>query len=238
MKSDTRRIVARRGQSDSLGQKRVSSRSSKSVPISKTSTRRQDVLRVQKNALPTLKTAAPVQYLSKSTEKIFRRMKDKPSARRAYVEAEVVTHLAHQIRAIRCQRGWSQLDLAAHLKTTQATISRLENPSYGRVTLSTLFALSSAFDTGLRVEFVSLITMLSETFAPSVDRREVSAFEDEAGNVMFYEVKGPRYNQSALLPKTSSVFLASSVHLDSSSSVSSIVELNNIYGELDAHVAR
>jgi ribosome-binding protein aMBF1 (putative translation factor) len=34
------------------------------------------------------------------------------SARDAYVRAEVSTFLAHQVRALRNQRGWSQKELA------------------------------------------------------------------------------------------------------------------------------
>ena len=119
-------------------------------------------------------------------EKTFLRMKSKPSARHAYLEAEVVTGLAHQIKAIRMQRGWTQGDLAKLLSTTQAAVSRLEDPSYGRYSLKTLVELAKTFDTGMQVRFVSFVTMLHETFLPSAKAREVPTFEEEAPSVDFY----------------------------------------------------
>jgi transcriptional regulator with XRE-family HTH domain len=119
-------------------------------------------------------------------EKTFLRMKARPSARHAYLEAEVVTGLAHQIRAIRMQRGWTQNDLAKRLHTTQAAVSRLEDPSYGRYTLSTLVELAKTFDSGMQVRFVSFVTMLHETFVPNAKNREVPTFEEEASHVDFY----------------------------------------------------
>lgn len=119
-------------------------------------------------------------------EKTFLRMQARPSARHAYLEAEVVTGLAHQIRAIRMQRGWTQSDLAKRLHTTQAAVSRLEDPSYGRYTLSTLVELAQTFDTGMQVRFVSFVTMLHETFVPDAKNREVPTFEEEAPHVDFY----------------------------------------------------
>ena len=113
-------------------------------------------------------------------------MKIKATVRRAYVHAEVVTGLAHQIRAIRIQRGLTQGGLAKVMNTTQASISRLEDPSYGRYSLKTLLDLSTAFDTGLQVRFVSLVNMLHETFIPNALNREVLAFEEEAPHVGFY----------------------------------------------------
>jgi transcriptional regulator with XRE-family HTH domain len=112
-------------------------------------------------------------------------MVNSTEARDAYVQAEVTTALSHQIRAIRQQRGWSQGELAERLKTTQAVVSRLENPAYGRHSLQTLLQLSQAFDTGLQVRFVSLVTMLKETFHPNPADRLVPTFEEEAQLVGF-----------------------------------------------------
>lgn len=119
-------------------------------------------------------------------EKTFLRMKKNPEVRDAYVQAEVMTSLAMQIRTIRMQRNWSQADLAKKMGTTQTAVSRLEDPSYGRMSVKTLFDLSRVFDTGLRVQFVSLVTMLHETFKPKAHLREVPSFEEEAPHVDFY----------------------------------------------------
>lgn len=133
-------------------------------------------------------------------EKTFLRMKAKPSARHAYLEAELVTGLAHQIRAIRAQRGWTQVELAKKLGTTQAAVSRLEDPSYGRYSMQTLMDLAKIFDTGMQVRFVSFISMLQETFRPSAEAREVPAFEEESINVGFFSPSPPAGAQVYLQP--------------------------------------
>lgn len=139
-----------------------------------------------------------MQYLSKSMEKTFLRLKSKATARHAYLEAEVVTGLAHQIRALRLQREWSQVGLAKRLGTTQAVISRLEDPSYGRYTLKTLIDLAKVFDTGMHVRFTSFISMLQETHRPNVESREVLTFEEEAPSVEFFQAS-PKHISSNYL---------------------------------------
>lgn len=114
-------------------------------------------------------------------------MKSRPSARHAFVKAEVATALAHQIKAIRLQRGLTQAALAKMMGTTQAAVSRLEDPSYGRISLQTLFDLACAFDTGLQVRFMSTVQMLRDTWTPSFEAMKVRSFEDEAPHVGFVE---------------------------------------------------
>lgn len=63
--------------------------------------------------------------------------------------------------------------------TKQHVISRLEDPSYGRLSLNTLLQLSLAFDTGLQVQFVPLVGMLRDTFQPNAEDRLVPSFEEE-----------------------------------------------------------
>lgn len=112
-------------------------------------------------------------------EKTFHRMTKSPDERNAYVTAEVTTALAHQIRALRIQRGMTQAELADRMGTKQHVISRLEDPSYGRLSLNTLLQLSRAFDTGLQVQFVPLVGMLRDTFQPDAEARLVPSFEEE-----------------------------------------------------------
>jgi len=101
-----------------------------------------------------------------------------------------MTGLAHQIRAVRMQRGLTQDALAKLMATTQAAVSRLEDPAYGRYSLKTLIDLAKTFDTGLQVRFVSFVTMLAQTYMPDAKAREVPAFEDEAPSVGFYRSSG------------------------------------------------
>lgn len=141
---------------------------------------------LRKNVRASSRTEPVRQLLSASMEKTFLKWRSKPAARHAYVKAEVATALSHQIRAIRLQRGWTQGELAKRLGTTQAAISRIEDPSYGRITIGTLLDLARAFDSGLQIKFVSLVSMLNDTFVPNAAAREVPSFEDEAPHVDFY----------------------------------------------------
>ena len=162
-------------------------------------------------------------------EKTFRRLRNSPEERDAYVQAEVATALAHQIRTIRLQRGWSQAELAQRMGTRQHAVSRLEDPSYGRYSLQTLFQLSRAFDTGLQVRFVSFVTMLKDTFKPVHAQRAVPAFEQEADTVGFYTtvdegsppanitvlqttMDEPRVNATYRIFRTAELFVPSADH--------------------------
>jgi len=117
-------------------------------------------------------------------EKTFLRFRSRPSARHAFAEAEAATSLAHQIRVLRSQRGWSQKDLARLLGTTQAAVSRLEDPSYGRISFKTIVQLARVFDVAPTVRFVSTVQLLRERWSVRQQDLEVPSFEDEAPHVV------------------------------------------------------
>ena len=104
-------------------------------------------------------------------EAIWRSFTD-PEYRRAWA-GEHGVGLAFQIRALRAARGWTQTDLANKTGISRATISRWEDPGYGRYTLSTLDGLAAAFDVGLMVRFAPFsdlidwnVNLSAETLAP------------------------------------------------------------------------
>ncbi|MBI3967130.1 MAG: helix-turn-helix transcriptional regulator, partial [Chloroflexi bacterium] len=70
-----------------------------------------------------------------------------------FVEEHISTGLSFQIRAMREQRGWTQEDLGQRAGMAQQRVCQLENPNYGRFSLSTLKRLASAFDVALAVHF-------------------------------------------------------------------------------------
>lgn len=186
MKSDTKQIESKLEPLASSVNRDLSSSLSSSAPTKEVFISPQKLSTQRGKISREFKAEKRVFCLSKSTEGTFLRMKTRKTARDAYVRAEITTSLAHQIRAIRMQRGWTQVELAEKIGTKQGVVSRLEDPSYGRVSLNTLFDLSSAFDVGLDVKFISLVAMLDQTFEPNVGSREVSAFEDEVDAVSFY----------------------------------------------------
>lgn len=118
-------------------------------------------------------------------EKTFRRLLSQIEYRNAYAEAGAATHLAHQIRVLRTQRGWSQADLARRLGTTQGVVSRLEDPGYGRVSFKTLVSVARVFDVLPVMGFASITKGLRERWAPRRAALEVEPFAAEAQRVVF-----------------------------------------------------
>jgi len=100
--------------------------------------------------------------------------------RDAYRAAQTRTYLACQIRALRNQRDWTQEDLGEALGVPQSQVSRIENREYGRLSLSTLQDLASAFDVGLLVKFVSYETFLLHTRDLSEEDLQVQSFSHRA----------------------------------------------------------
>ena len=118
-------------------------------------------------------------------EKSFLALKNH-KAREAYVEAELVNGLAHQIRIIRQQRGWTQKQLASKLGTTPSTISRLEDPSYGRYTIQTLLALGRVFDVAFFVRYMPFSKFMPATWDTRPENFKAATYEDEASSVQFF----------------------------------------------------
>ena len=60
--------------------------------------------------------------------------------------------LSHRIAELRERRGLTQAELARKIGTTQAGISRLENPNYRNYSLLTLEKVASALHARLKVD--------------------------------------------------------------------------------------
>ena len=149
-------------------------------------------------------SAAQTVCLSKSLEKKFLSLK-RPGAKEAFVEAELINGLAHQIRILREQRGWTQKELAKRVSTSQNTISRLENPSYGRYTFRTLLGLSKAFDVALFVRYLPFSKFLEMTRDTRPERFEASSYDEEAASIQFFTEDKERANVAVCaLPESES----------------------------------
>ena len=77
-----------------------------------------------------------------------------PAFRKAYEEEGVFVELAIQVARLREQKGITQRELAKRLHTSQQTISRLESPRNGSLSLKTLIKLAHALGKDLKVQFV------------------------------------------------------------------------------------
>jgi len=114
------------------------------------------------------------------------RLRRGKEARAKLVSSNLDKGVAFQIRATRDKRKMTQAALAAETGMTQNNVSRLEDESYGRQTLSSLKRIAEALDVALVVRLVPFsqyIDWLSGTpFLDEGIRPEamaVPSFEDE-----------------------------------------------------------
>jgi transcriptional regulator with XRE-family HTH domain len=112
------------------------------------------------------------------TVKMLNQMSNK-AFRGAFVEENIKTGIAFQVRALREQRGWSQGELGRLAGKPQNVISRLENPDYGRFTIQTLLDIARAFDVALLVKFASFSELAANLRDLSPNALAVPSFEDE-----------------------------------------------------------
>jgi transcriptional regulator with XRE-family HTH domain len=101
--------------------------------------------------------------------------------RDAYVAKYVRQGIARQIRALRDQRVWNQGKLSQLLGKPQSVVSRLEDPTYGKVTIQTLLELASVFDVALQVRFISYSSFLQQTRDLTISSMKVASFNKDVG---------------------------------------------------------
>jgi hypothetical protein len=82
--------------------------------------------------------------------------------RDAYVLEHIKNGVAFQIRTMREDRDWTQGDLGDAMGKPRNVVSRLEDPNYGKTTLTTLREVAAAFDVGLLVKFVPFSRLVRE----------------------------------------------------------------------------
>ena len=111
-------------------------------------------------------------------QEIVESLRDK-DYRDLYVAEHIRQGIAFQIRMMREDRGWTQSDLGERMGMAQETISQLEDPDYGRLTLRTLKRLGSAFDVAPIVRFAPFSHLVDWIVSLSSDRLVVPSFEHD-----------------------------------------------------------
>jgi transcriptional regulator with XRE-family HTH domain len=99
--------------------------------------------------------------------------------RDSFVQEFIFSRIPLKIRAIRDKRRMSQADLGEKARVAQAWVSKLEDPNYGRLTLSTLLKIASAFDCGLSVDFVPFSRILNDATSLSSESFNVPSFVED-----------------------------------------------------------
>jgi transcriptional regulator with XRE-family HTH domain len=87
--------------------------------------------------------------------------------------------MALQIRALREQRHMSQTELGHAIDMAQTWVSKLENPDYGKMSVTTLLRLAHAFGTDLEIKFRPFSTTIDRLSKQSDDYFLVPSFKDE-----------------------------------------------------------
>src|ERR1035441_6732309 len=89
-----------------------------------------------------------------SKKGLIERIRRGKESRSRLVSSNVDKGIAYQIVATRDDRGWNRSDLARESGMTPNNFTRLEDPEYGKQTLSSLKRIAAALDVALVVRFV------------------------------------------------------------------------------------
>jgi len=115
-----------------------------------------------------------------SREQLIEKLKDK-EYRDLFVAEQIFARLPMKIHLLRELRKWTQKSFGEKTGMAQAWVSKLEDPNYGRLTLSTLLKVASTFDVALVVDFVPFSKLLNDTLGLSVESFKVPSFGEDFG---------------------------------------------------------
>jgi transcriptional regulator with XRE-family HTH domain len=99
--------------------------------------------------------------------------------RHAFTSSSLRRWIAMQIRELRMREGWSQKQLGEAVGKPQNVVSRLEDPSHGKVTLQTLLDFAAAFDVALIVRFGTFGELAAQIEDMSASAMTVLPFNKE-----------------------------------------------------------
>lgn len=125
-----------------------------------------------------------------SRKSLIQRLKRGEDARTKFVESNLDKKIAFQIRALRGDLSQEEVERKSGIK--QQAQSRLENPYYGKATLSTLKRIAATFDVGLIVEFVPFSRLIDEVIDLSPEDMTPPSFDEEEHSGAFDERLEPQ----------------------------------------------
>ena len=83
--------------------------------------------------------------------------KKSPEFKKAYDEEVARLQIGYKIAQLRQMRHLSQAELAKKVKTTQQTISRLEDLENAHININTLARLAGALKARLSIDFIPIV---------------------------------------------------------------------------------
>lgn len=100
----------------------------------------------------------------------------------AFWEENITTGIAFQVREMRASRGWTQQELGVRAgNMAQERIHHIENPDYGRLSVTTLKRLASAFHVALEVRFISYSELVDRMLSRTPEMLSPPAIENDPG---------------------------------------------------------
>lgn len=99
--------------------------------------------------------------------------------REAYLEASIEQNIAWQIKFNRQSRNLDQRQLAELTGTQQSAISRIEDPSYGRLNLKSIVKIAHAFKCALTIKLIPYSELAEQTQSFNKESLIVKSFEEE-----------------------------------------------------------
>jgi transcriptional regulator with XRE-family HTH domain len=113
-------------------------------------------------------------------DKLAEKFKNK-EYRDAFVAEQIFSRLPLKIRTIREDQELTQKQLGYLADMAQTWVSKLEDPNYGKLTISTLLKLASAFDVALQIDFVPFSRILDGAVRIRSSSFSVPKFEEDNG---------------------------------------------------------
>ena len=118
--------------------------------------------------------------MNSDREQLIRKFRDK-GYRDAFIAEHINSRIPLKIRALR-EGPWPEPEkVRRKIGVAQTWVSKLEDPNYGKLTLSTLLRLASAFDVGIEVDFVPFSKVLDDALGLTSESWNVSSFGEDAG---------------------------------------------------------
>jgi transcriptional regulator with XRE-family HTH domain len=106
-----------------------------------------------------------------SRDGLIQRLQRGPEVRAKFVESHLSKNLAFQLRSLRDMKEWTQGELAQRVGMPQTAISRLENPYYGKPTITSLKRLAAIYDVALIARFVPFSQLINYVTATPYEER-------------------------------------------------------------------
>lgn len=114
-----------------------------------------------------------------SKQNLAKKLRTSKKFRDAFTASRISQILAMQVRVLREKNNLSQAELARELGTSQNAIYRLENPSYGKHSISTLKKVAAFFDVGLVVRFTPISEIMQWTLTMGENTINVPTAKDD-----------------------------------------------------------